>query len=62
MSSVADRNCTLRRDGMTTALVIPAHPANRTWRKSLEEVRETVFILVYQLVFQLMTLARRWNY
>lgn len=62
MSSVADRNCTLRRDGVTPALAIPAHPANRTWRKSLLEMRETLFILVYQLVFQLMTLLRRWNY
>ncbi|MFY9530885.1 MAG: hypothetical protein WBC04_04980 [Candidatus Acidiferrales bacterium] len=47
---------------MARALAIPAYPVNRTWRKSLLEIRDTSFILLYQLVFQLMTLLRRWNY
>jgi hypothetical protein len=62
MNGTADRNRSLREDGMARALAIPAYPVNRTWRKSLLEIRDTSFILLYQLVFQLMTLLRRWNY
>jgi hypothetical protein len=43
-------------------MAIPAYPANRSWRKSMQDMRDTLFVVIYQLVFQLMTLFRRWNY
>ncbi len=61
MSATSSQNLYRFRHG-TAAIAIPAYAAQPSLRAILLSWRDSLFIVAYQLAFQLMELARRWNY
>jgi hypothetical protein len=62
VSALADRTWPTQRAADRAATRQPQPPEKMTFRRRIDDIRDTLIVLGIQLVFRAMLALRRWNY
>jgi hypothetical protein len=62
VSALADRTWPIQRADNRAVARQPRPPEKMTFRRRIDDIRDTLLVLGIQLVFRAMLALRRWNY